>query len=108
MLYEIVNKGCTIPVNGLSGHRHVICRLAQVEEKLQLISQYQIVPLQLLTELLEIISCKTRPKKYELLLHVSQTHDIKLQLGASDKVSHFTFGSSHKVSHSQLPLLEVL
>lgn len=62
MLYEIVNKGCTIPVNGLSGHRHVICRLAQVEEKLQLISQYQIVPLQLLTELLEIISCKMRPK----------------------------------------------
>lgn len=45
MLYKIINKGCTIPINGISGYHHVICRLAQVKEKLQLISQYQLIPL---------------------------------------------------------------
>lgn len=36
-------KGCALPIYGITGYHHVICRLAQVKEKLQLISQYQLV-----------------------------------------------------------------
>lgn len=105
MHYKILNKGYTIPINGISGYRHIICRLAQVKEKLQLVSHDQLFSLQLLAEELKKIFCKTR-WKHEILCIVA-THDKKLQLRASDN-NYFTFGSTEKVRHGQLPLLEVL
>lgn len=48
---------CDLPVYGISSNHHIFCTLAQVKEKLQLISQYQLIPLQLLIEEFNKISC---------------------------------------------------
>ena len=63
LFHYIIKCVPIVPMNSISGCDHVAHRLAHVKEQPQFISQYQLIPLQLMMENLNIVSCK---KKYIL------------------------------------------
>lgn len=73
-------QGCTSPINGISDYHHIICRLAQVKQKLKLISQYQLILLQLLAEELNIISCKMRGNNELLDINTQDEKQTQISL----------------------------
>lgn len=61
---SVLNVPCrTIPINGISGGLHVLGRLTQVKQQLELVSQNQVVPLQFVAKELNKISWQYGKKK---------------------------------------------
>lgn len=80
-------NAASLPIDGISGYLHVISRLAQVKEKLQLITQYQLIPLQLLTEQLNIIPCNITFKKKGWSGSWGECYGVKLEICTSGTTS---------------------